>query len=320
MKLKYHLLLSFLSIFFLKILLTTEFGMPNVFAQNPPEKAPYGALTEQEQRVIDHKGTERAFTGKYTDFFKIGIYACRKCGAPLYRSDDKFTSDCGWPAFDDELPGAIKRATDADGHRIEIMCNKCGGHLGHVFSGEQRTEKDIRHCVNSISMVFEPQTTGRLQRAVFAGGCFWGVEELMRHQKGVVSAISGYTGGSVDYPTYQQICTGQTGHAEAVEIIYDTQSTDFETLCKYFMEIHDPTQKDRQGPDIGTQYRSAIFCFDDAQKRTARKLLAILTNKGYNVQTKLISFRRFWPAEEKHQDYYEKKGTAPYCHTWQKRF
>ena len=295
-----------------------EVLMSSLFAQE--ESGPYGPLSAKEKYVLEDKGTDRAFTGKYTDFFKSGVYACRKCGTPLYRSDDKFSSRCGWPAFDDEIPGSVNRSVDADGKRTEITCAKCRAHLGHVFQGEELTEKNTRHCVNSTSMVFEPQDGGRLQRAVFAGGCFWGVEELMKRQKGVLSVVSGYTGGRADNPTYQQVCTGKTGHAEAVEIIYDSTKTDFETLCKYFLEIHDPTQKDRQGPDIGTQYRSVIFYFNDAQKRTARKLLAILRDKGYDIQTKLISFRRFWPAEEKHQDYYERKGTAPYCHAWQKRF
>lgn len=283
-------------------------------------RSPYGPLSEAEKHVIVDKGTERPFSGKYDRLFEPGVYACRNCGHALYRSDDKFASGCGWPAFDDEIPGAVRRVPDADGHRTEIVCANCGGHLGHVFEGEKLTAKNTRHCVNSCSLVFEDQQDGRIRRAVFAGGCFWGVEELMRQLPGVLGAVSGYTGGAVANPNYRQVCSGVTGHAEAVELYYDPSRTNFETLCKYFLEIHDPTQKDRQGPDVGPQYRSAIFYLDEEQKKTAQHLLELLRKKGLDIQTELVPFRRFWSAEAYHQDYYERKGAQPYCHFHQKRF
>lgn len=122
----------------------------------PTSLATYNTLTRAEERVILHKGTEMAYTGEYTNTREPGTYVCRRCNAPLYSSKDKFDSHCGWPSFDDELPGAVKRVADADGYRVEIVCKNCGGHLGHVFEGEMQTEKNTRHCVNSVSMKFYP--------------------------------------------------------------------------------------------------------------------------------------------------------------------
>lgn len=273
-------------------------------------------LTEQQKHVILDKGTERPFTGKYYDNKAQGVYVCKQCGAALYMSEDKFDAGCGWPSFDDEIAGAVKRTPDADGSRTEITCASCGGHLGHVFLGEGLTDKDTRHCVNSISMDFVPNT----EQAIFAGGCFWGVEHLMMKQDGVLSVESGYIGGTVENPTYQQICTGKTGHAEAVRVIYDPKKVNYKTLAKLFFEIHDPTQSDRQGPDVGTQYRSELFYIDDSQKATAEQLIKELRAKGYDVKTALTKASPFYPAEQYHQDYYEKTGKQPYCHRYTKRF
>ena len=282
------------------------------------DKMGYNKLTKEEEYVIVHKGTERAFTGNLTDNYAIGIYVCRRCDTPLYRSDSKFKSNCGWPSFDDEIQGAVKRLPDADGRRVEILCNKCDGHLGHVFHGEGFTEKNTRHCVNSISMTFIPET--KLERAIFASGCFWGTEYHLEKVDGVLSATSGYIGGSVKNPTYKQICSGTTGHAEAVEVFYDPAKTSYEALAKLYFETHDPSQLNRQGPDIGTQYRSEIFYLNDDQKKTAEKLIKILEDKGVKVVTKLTKAPKFWDAEAYHQNYYDLKGKKPYCHIYQKKF
>ena len=282
-------------------------------------------LTPLEKYVIEEKGTEAPFTGEYTDFFGKGTYVCKKCGNPLYRSEDKFHSGCGWPSFDDEIKDAVKRSLDADGLRTEITCAKCGAHLGHVFEGEGLTNKNIRHCVNSVSMrfVLDGETaainTGE-GIAIFAGGCFWGVEHLMQQQEGVISVEAGYIGGSTDNPTYADVCSHRTGHAEAVRVIYDPSVVSYEELAKLFFEIHDPTQENRQGPDIGEQYRSEIFYTTEDQKDTAEHLIEILKNKGYKVVTKVTPAGKFWPAEAYHQDYYERTGSQPYCHARVKRF
>jgi len=275
-------------------------------------------LTSEEERVIVHKGTERPFTGKYNEHFADGAYTCRRCGSGLYRSQDKFRSDCGWPSFDDEIAGRVRRERDADGRRTEILCASCGGHLGHVFEGERLTKKNARHCVNSVSLDFVPSE--RLGRAIFAGGCFWGVEYHFTKLPGVLAAVSGYIGGHVENPTYKQVCGGRTGHLEAVEITYDREAVDYETLAKLFFEIHDPTQRDGQGPDIGEQYTSAVFYLDDEQRQIAERLIAQLRDQGLKVATVVRPAERFWPAEDYHQDYYARTGKHPYCHTYTKRF
>jgi peptide methionine sulfoxide reductase msrA/msrB len=277
-------------------------------------------LTEEEAYVILHKGTEAAFTGIFNNHKVKGVYTCRQCSAKLYKSDSKFKSNCGWPSFDDEIKGAVKRQPDADGRRTEIVCAQCDGHLGHVFLGEHFTQKNTRHCVNSISLDFLPANEAALEEAVFAGGCFWGVEYLFQQIPGVTKTSVGYTGGSTKGPTYRQVCTGQTGHAEALQIMYDPDRVSYETLARQFFEIHDFTQLNRQGPDRGHQYRSAVFYKDDRQKAVAQKLIKILTDKGYQVQTTLETSDKFWDAESYHQDYYLKSGKQPYCHAPKKVF
>jgi peptide methionine sulfoxide reductase msrA/msrB len=303
------------------ILLITYFAIMSdeSFSQ---EKLKYYDLTKVESYVINNKGTESPFTGKFTKSQEKGTYTCKKCGVALYYSSDKFESDCGWPSFDNEIKGAVSRFPDADGMRTEIVCTNCGAHLGHVFTGEKLTSKNVRHCVNSVSLDFVPAMlkAGRYGTAIFAGGCFWGVEYFLQKAPGVISVTSGYTGGYVKNPTYKEICTGNTGHAEAVKIVYDPDKTTFEKLIKLFLEIHDPTQVGGQGPDIGNQYRSEIFYMNDDQKNIAQKNLNILKSKGLKIVTALTKASEFYPAEAYHQDYYFNNGKVPYCHSYTKRF
>ena len=297
------------------------FSIINISMWPQEKKMKYNELTPEEEKVIIHKGTEIPFSGKYYNQNEDGTYICKRCNAQLYLSEDKFDSHCGWPSFDDEIPGAVKRVPDPDGIRTEIICNNCGAHLGHVFNGEGFTEKNIRHCVNSISLNFIPAIVKEEKRkAYFAGGCFWGVEYFFQNAEGVISTHVGYMGGHKQNPTYEEVSNSTTGHAEALEVVYEPSKTTYEKLAKLFFEIHDPTQINRQGPDIGEQYRSEIFYADNEQKQTAERLIKILKDKGYKVVTRLTKADTFWVGEDYHQDYYKKNGQLPYCHVYTERF
>lgn len=283
----------------------------------------YNPLTDAEQYVILKKGTERSFIGKYTTHKEKGTYTCKQCNAPLYYSTDKFESSCGWPSFDDEIKGAVKRVADRDGERTEIVCSNCGAHLGHVFLNEGFTQKMTRHCVNSISLNFVPKgetlkQTIRMnqQKAYFASGCFWGTEYYFAKLKGVTATAVGFMGGHVKNPTYKEVCTKTTGHVEVCELTFDPTKVSYEELTKYFFETHDFTQTNGQGPDIGPQYLSVIFYQSADEKKVAEKVVAELSLKGYKVATQLRPAETFYKAEDYHQQYYDHKGSTPYCHKY----
>lgn len=292
-------------------------------AKENKAKMNHSKLTDREAYVIEQKGTEAPFSGKYVHHKEDGTYTCKRCGAPLFESDTKFDSRSGWPSFDDAIKGAVKEVPDADGERTEIVCATCGAHLGHVFVGEGFTGKNTRHCVNSVSLNFLPKEvddTSNQETAIFAGGCFWGVQYHLDKAKGVISTTVGYIGGKTESPTYEEVCSHGTGHIEAVQVVFDKTKTSFEKLARLFFEIHDPTQMNRQGPDVGEQYKSAIFYANEKQKEVAGKLIDQLKKKGFNVVTELIPATTFWTAESYHQDYYEKKNQEPYCHAKVERF
>jgi len=279
----------------------------------------FNELTLEEKKVIIDKGTEKPFSGEYEHQFSDGLYVCRRCGAPLYHSQDKFEAGCGWPSFDDEIKGAIKRQPDADSERTEILCANCNAHLGHVFMGEKLTSKDTRHCVNSISMKFIPRDflADEENFAVLGGGCFWCLEAAFKEIKGVKSVASGYAGGRALSPTYEKVSSGTTGHAEVIKAVFDNKAITFRDLLEVFFSIHDPTTLNRQGNDTGEQYRSIILYATLKQKDEAKKIIKELSDaETYKdkIVTEIKPFIYFYKAEEYHQNYFEKhKDDNTYC-------
>lgn len=279
------------------------------------------SLTPAVKRVVCNKATEYPHTGVYNALVSSGTYLCRRCGLALFRGQNQFHAGCGWPSFDEELPSAVSREPDADGVRTEILCARCSAHLGHVFYGELLTEKNLRHCVNSVSLDYVNNSEVKdTEEAIVAGGCFWGVEYYLQQIPGVLKVESGYTGGLIENPTYEQVCQGRSGHYEAVRVVYDKQLIDYNGILKNFFEIHDPTQTTGQGPDVGLQYQSAIFYFNQQQQSEAQRLIHQLQHSGYLIATRVLAAQVFWPAEEYHQNYYTKHPKVPYCHRRVKRF
>lgn len=273
------------------------------------------SLTPKAREVIVNKATERPHSGQYTELTQHGTYLCRRCGLALFRSQNQFHSGCGWPSFDESIIQAVKQIPDVDGKRTEIICERCHAHLGHVFVGEYLTLKNLRHCVNAVSLdfVLDSQVLDS-EEAIIAGGCFWGLDHFLRLLPGVLTIEVGYCGGHLQNPSYEQVCQGNSGHYESLRVIFDRSKTNYYNILKRFFEIHDPTQPTGQGPDIGLQYRSAVFTYNDEQSEIAQSLIDRLQNKGYEIITRLLDVHPFWPAENYHQNYYAKNSKLPYCH------
>lgn len=282
------------------------------------------SLIPAAREVLCDQATERPYTGHYNTVMTQGTYLCRRCGLGLFRAHSQFGAGCGWPSFDEEIVDAVKQISDSDGIRVEIRCNRCDSHLGHVFVGEYLTPKNKRYCVNSLALDFvEDNQVRDTEEAIVAGGCFWGVEYYLKQIPGVLATEVGYCGGTIAYPTYEQVCEGNTGHYEAVRVLFDFTKTNYEAVVKRFFEIHDPTQSDGQGPDIGSQYQSAIFYFNPSQQALIYDLIQQLlsfASANNSVVTQVLPAQIFWPAEVYHQQYYAKHANVPYCHRFVKRF
>ncbi|HRK02994.1 MAG TPA: bifunctional methionine sulfoxide reductase B/A protein [Oligoflexia bacterium] len=304
--------------------------------QKPTDEELKSRLTAEQYRCTQEAGTEKPFANAYWDHKEDGIYVDVVSGEALFSSIDKYDSGSGWPSFTKPLESQNIKSIQDRSHgmdRTEVRSKNADSHLGHVFDDGPKQAGGLRFCINSAALRFVPlaqmKTQGygaflfafaekkHWQIATLAGGCFWGMEELLQKLPGVIETQVGYTGGTLENAVYTEVKKGTTGHAEAVQVLFDPAFISYEKILLEFFRIHDPTTVDRQGNDIGTQYRSAIFFHNAEQKQIAERVKKRVNDSGKwkkPVVTALVPQARFWRAEEYHQKYLDKTPNGYTCH------
>lgn len=272
-------------------------------------------LTAEQFQIARLKGTERAGTSEFCDRHEPGLYGCICCGTPLFDSRVKFESGSGWPSFTQPVKeNAIKYEKDSSHGmvRVEIMCNTCDAHQGHVFP-DGPEPSGLRYCVNSASLQLLSTELEEVT-AIVGGGCFWCTEAVFQRVKGVSKVASGYAGGQIKNPTYREVVSGRTNHAEVVQITYNPKVLSYEDLLRVFFTTHDPTTLNRQGYDSGTQYRSIIITSDDEEQKIAEKVKSEMVEYFDDpIVTEITGPNAFYKAEADHQNFYNENPQQPYC-------
>ena len=275
-------------------------------------------LTSEQFNITREQGTETPFSSPYNKNKDTGIYYCVSCKNPLFSSATKFESGTGWPSFFSPYSAkSIQVAVDnsAGTSRDEISCMRCNAHLGHVFNDGPKPT-GLRYCMDGIALLFQKEDLNvKLSKATFAAGCFWCEEAIFESVKGVKEVVSGYAGGTEENPTYEQVGSGATGHAEAIEIYYDSNKVTFPLLLKVFFASQDPTQVNGQGPDNGTQYRTIAFYRNDNEKKLIEDKIQELTKSGKfsrPIAAQVTAYTKFWKAEDYHQNYVQHNPNVRY--------
>lgn len=293
----------------------TKLGKLPIKRRVEKTEAEWAALLDPDVfRITRKHGTERPHSGALCQSFEPGVYACACCKVPLFDSREKFESGSGWPSFTQPISKwSINhiRDTSHSMDRIEAQCSTCDAHLGHVFP-DGPMPSGLRYCINSLSM--EKMKSTVLEVATFGGGCFWCTEAIFNALEGVESVESGYSGGKSHNPSYQEVCSGTSGHAEVIQVMFDPSKISFEDLLRVHLHTHNPTTLNRQGADKGTQYRSVVFYHNDAQKEASAHVIAEeQADFEQPIVTEVSPMTTFYKAEAYHQGYYNRNQYAPYC-------